>query len=51
MTTLAAIVWAYWAMAHGFSRKAQKSPSTSVPSAAVTWPTGCCMKALVQMMK
>ena len=41
---------AYCHPAHSLSTKSQKLASCSVPS-TVAWPTGCCMNALVAMMK
>ena len=51
VTTLATMLWAYCTSAQGFSRNVQKSASTSAPPGPTACPAGCCMKALVQMMK
>ena len=45
------MLWRYCQIAQGLSTKAQKSASCSRPSGPMACPTGCCMKALVAMMK
>src|SRR5437879_9925250 len=42
---------AYCHHAHGFNINAQKLESCADPSAAVVYPTGCCIQASVTMMK
>src|SRR5438270_2474382 len=45
------MLWAYCHQAHGFSTNFQKLLSCNDPSAAFTYPTGCCIHASVAMMK
>jgi hypothetical protein len=51
VTTAAIMLCAYSTSAHGLSRKVRKLAIWKLPSRATRWPTGCCMKALVAMMK
>src|SRR6266496_2535932 len=51
VTTAPPILWAYCHHAQGFSTKAQKLVSCTVPSAAFAKPTGCCIQASVATMK
>src|SRR5215472_16332175 len=45
------MLWAYCHQAQGFSTRAQKLESCAEPSAALAYPTGCCIQASVAMMK
>ena len=51
VVTAPIMVWRYCQMSHGFRRRLQKLVRASVPSAWTSYPTGCCMKALVATMK